>query len=46
MVDMTDNPDDIVGHKTFGQPGDFRHEPLTRAEADALFAHADARDKP
>lgn len=43
-------PDDIVGHKTFdtgelcpetGFPK-LRHEPLTRAEADAMWAAADA----
>lgn len=39
--------DDIVGHRTFstGDPANpFRHEPLTRAEADALFAAADAAE--
>ena len=43
---MTDSPDDIVGHKTFdtgeicpetGFPK-MRHEPLTRAEGDTLWA--------
>lgn len=41
---MTESPDDIVGHKTFdtGELGEsgfpvLRHEPLTRAEADALW---------
>ena len=38
-------PDDIVGHKTFSAAGpygqEFRSEPLTRAEADAIFAAAD-----
>lgn len=36
-------PDDIVGHKTFrdGQGG-FRHEPLTRAEGEAIWAAAEA----
>ena len=37
--------DEIVGHKTFstGDPlNPFRHEPLTRAEADAMFAAAEA----
>lgn len=41
---MTEKPDDIVGHKTFdtgnrdqyGMPV-FRHEPLTRAEGEALL---------
>lgn len=40
--------DEIVGHKTFstGDPlQPFRHEPLTRAEADALCAAADAQQK-
>lgn len=37
------DPDEIVGHKTFrdGQRG-FRHEPLTRAEGDAIIAASDA----
>lgn len=42
------SPDDIVGHKTFdtGEIGEsgfpvFRHEPLTRAEADALLEASD-----
>lgn len=42
------SPDDVVGHKTFdtgqrdalGLPV-FRHEPLTRAEGEALWAHAE-----
>ena len=35
---MTESPDDIVGHKTFADgPDGFRHEPLTRAEAEALW---------
>jgi hypothetical protein len=42
-------PDDVVGHKTFdtgerdenGMPK-FRHEPLTRAEGEALWASAEA----
>ncbi len=40
---MTEATDDIVGHKTFrdGATG-FRHEPLTRAEADEMLAHAEA----
>lgn len=44
---MLENPDDVVGHKTFstghtdacGFPL-LRHEPLTRAEADAILAQA------
>ncbi len=45
---MSDSPDDIVGHKTFatgescpetGFPV-FRHEPLMRAESEALWARA------
>ena len=31
---MADKPDDIVGHKTFA---DGHHEPLTRAEGEALW---------
>lgn len=50
---MTEQPDDIVGHKTFstdeicsetGFPV-LRHEPLTRAEANAIFANAERRQK-
>lgn len=39
-------PNEIVGHKTFRENGQFRHEPLTRSEADALhdsFERAEAR---
>ena len=36
--------DDVVGHKTFHDgKGGFRHEPLTRGEADALWAAAERR---
>jgi hypothetical protein len=42
------DPNEIVGHKTFGT-GDplrpFRHEPLTRKEADALWAAAVAAEE-
>jgi hypothetical protein len=38
-------PDDIVGHKTFAESGGFRHEPLTRAEADVLLAAVDKAKK-
>lgn len=49
---MTDSPDDIVGHKTFdtgtrdrhGMPV-FRHEPLTRAEGDAIWQAAKAAEQ-
>lgn len=50
MVNSMEQPDDIVGHKTFdtgeicpetGFPA-LRHEPLTRAEADALWEAAEA----
>lgn len=50
---MTESPDDIVGHKTFdtgeicpetGFPM-MRHEPLTRAEGNALWARVDAEQK-
>lgn len=38
---MSEKPTDIVGHKTFSDgEGGFRHEPLTRAEGDALWAAA------
>ena len=40
--------EEIVGHKTFstGDPlHPFRHEPLTRTEADALIAACDAHQK-
>ena len=47
-----ESPDDIVGHKTFdtGERGEdgfpiFRHEPLTRAEGDALWAACEAAEK-
>jgi hypothetical protein len=33
---------EIVGHKTFYEKGSFRHEPLTRIEADKLLANAKA----
>lgn len=37
-LSMSELPGDIVGHKTFSdEEGRFRHEPLTRAEADALW---------
>lgn len=37
------SPNDIVGHKTFNDGrGGFRHEPLTREEADALLAACEA----
>lgn len=49
---MTDSPDDIVGHKTFdtGERGEhglpvFRHEPLTRAEGEALWKAAEEAQK-
>ena len=34
---MSDKPEDIVGHKTLHDKDGFRHEPLTRAEADAVM---------
>lgn len=44
---MSESPDDIVGHKTFatGERAEYgmpvhRHEPLTRAEGEALWRHA------
>lgn len=38
---------EIVGHKSFyeGAVKGFRHEPLTRTEADAIMAAADAQQK-
>lgn len=37
---------EVVGHKTFGDGrGGFRHEPLTRAEADVLIAHCRSEDE-
>jgi hypothetical protein len=39
---VSEKPDDIVGHKTFRYgKGGFRHEPLTRAEGDALRKRAE-----
>jgi hypothetical protein len=45
------SPDDIVGHKTFdtGERGEdgfpvFRHEPLTRAEGEAMWESAKAAE--
>jgi len=36
---------EVVGHKTFSDgKGGFRHEPLTRAEADVLIAHCNSED--
>ena len=44
---MAESPNDVVGHKAFdtGERGEdgfpvFRHEPLTRAEGEALWAAA------
>lgn len=38
------DPSEIVGHKTFSDgAGGFRHEPLTRAEGDAIWAAVEAR---
>lgn len=46
---MSDDPNEIVGHKTFRIEGSilpaFRHEPLTRAEADKLWAAAVAAEE-
>ena len=38
------DPNDIVGHKTFAKDDGitFRHEPLTRAEADRIMASVEA----
>lgn len=36
------DPTEVVGHKTFSDgEGGFRHEPLTRAEADAIWKEYD-----
>ncbi len=36
------DPSEVVGHKTFSDgQGGFRHEPLTKAEADELWAAAE-----
>lgn len=49
---MTESPDDIVGHKTFdtGEIGEhgfpvLRHEPLTRAEGEALWQRAQEKER-
>lgn len=40
------DPNEIVGHKTLDDGyGGYRHEPLTRADADALWAAAEAATK-
>ena len=40
------SPDDVVGHKTFIEAGGvFRHEPLTRGEADTWIEKWDADEK-
>lgn len=37
--------DEIVGHKTLSDgSGGYRHEPLTRGEADAMWAKCEAED--
>lgn len=37
------DPKKIVGHKTFrNEDGSFRHEPLTRGEADEIMARVEA----
>lgn len=52
-VFIEQSPDEIVGHKTIAA-GDrdpetgfpvFRHEPLTKAEREALWKHAENRDR-
>jgi hypothetical protein len=41
-----ENPSDIIGHKTFANgPLAFRHEPLTRAEGEAMLARIEAADQ-
>lgn len=39
-----DDPNEVIGHKTFYENGQFRHEPLTRAEGDALIAQVEAAE--
>ena len=36
---------EVVGHKTFFENGKFRHEPLTRAEADAAHESWERSEK-
>ncbi len=36
------NPDDIVGHKTFRDGDGYRHEPLSRREAEEIHARVEA----
>lgn len=44
--DLTQKLDEVVGHRTFDDgKGGYRHEPLTRSEADALWAAAEAATK-
>lgn len=38
------DPNEIVGHKTFCENGQYRHEAMTRAEADALWAGVERED--
>lgn len=42
VPDQPVDPDEIIGHKTFREGQGFRHEPLTRAEGDAIIAACDA----
>lgn len=38
--------EEVVGHNTYmNDDGTFRHEPLTKSEADALWEHVEAEDK-
>lgn len=40
---MNEKVDAVCGHKTFSVPGGgFRHEPLLRSEADAIWAQCEA----
>lgn len=42
--ELGNRPDDVVGHKTFRDGDSFRHEPLMRAEAEAMVAAMDAHE--
>lgn len=44
MTEPKDDGSQVVGHKTFYEHGRFRHEPLTRAEADVLRQQCEAAD--
>jgi hypothetical protein len=39
------DPEEIVGHTTFRDADGYRHEPITREQADALWAAAEAEQQ-